>query len=177
MRALTALVGSVLLLAPGLAWAAGVDDLWNRTPEELQRGIESAHPATYYVLARRLFEEGRRDEAVFWFYLGQLRYRVHLTARPKLDPTGDPALFSSLSEVVGRPLNEYAFGDLPRLVKTIDEVLAWDAAHPDGFTPRDGLGAVPAGVRQGLEKLKDYVTQNGAQIRRQREAAGLPNRN
>jgi hypothetical protein len=64
---------------------------------------------------------GKRDEAVFWFYAGQLRYRVYLLVnKDKLEPSGDPAVFASLSEEIGRPLNEYAFGDIPQLAKTID---------------------------------------------------------
>src|SRR5690349_19842431 len=79
------------------------------TPAQMKAGIEGKHPATYYMLAGRLFKDGDKDEAVFWFYLGQLRYRFHLAVATNLDPSGDPALFGSLSEVVGRPLNEYAF--------------------------------------------------------------------
>ena len=57
-------------------------------------------------------------------------YGVHHLLRPD----ADPALFASLSEVVGRPINEYAFGDIPALAATIDRVLAWHAANDDPFT-------------------------------------------
>src|SRR5262245_1763464 len=81
---------------------------WSKmTPEALKVGIEQNHPAAYYILASKLFAEGKKEEAVFWFYAGQLRYRFYLKAMPGLDPSGDPALFASLSETVGRPLNEY----------------------------------------------------------------------
>lgn len=145
----------------------------NLSVAQLKDKIEDNHPAAYYQLAGKLFEEGKKDEAVFWFYLGQLRYRFHLTVAKNLDPSGDPALFASFSEVIGRPINEYAFGDIPKLAKTIDEVLAWDAAHPNGFTAKNGNEAALEGIRKGLAGLKDHVIQNEASIKAERKANGL----
>jgi hypothetical protein len=96
--------------------------------------LAGQHPAEYYKRAGELFKAGKKDEAVFIFYLGQLRYRTHLLAKRDLDPTGDPAIFASLSEMAGKPINQYAFGDIPSLARTIDAVLAYDTASPDTFT-------------------------------------------
>ena len=144
------------------------------TPEQLKAGIEAKHPATYYTLAAKLFEAGQKDEAIFWFYLGQLRYRFHLTASKNLDPSGDPALFGALSETVGRPLNEYAFGDIPKLAATIDKVLEWDAAHDNGFTPKSANQAVLVNTRAGLAGLKTSIVRDQEKIKAQRKANGLP---
>jgi hypothetical protein len=135
------------------------------------------HPAEYYRQAAALFKDGRQDEAVFVFYLGQLRYRAHLMARPDLKPDGDPALFSSLSEVVGRPLNEYAFGDLPALAGTIEAVLAYDQATPDTFTPPSQFPKVYSRVRDGLSSMKTHILVQAEDIRAKRLQNGLPNRN
>lgn len=43
--------------------------------DELKQNIESKHPIAYYFVAVKLFEHDK-EEAVFWYYLGQLRYRV-----------------------------------------------------------------------------------------------------
>ncbi len=60
--------------------------------EQLKNGIENQHPAYFYYLAKKLFAAGQKDDAVFWFYAGQLRYRVYLAVnKDKLDPSGDPA--------------------------------------------------------------------------------------
>lgn len=169
--ALTA--ASVLLAQP----SSKVSDDFNRlTPDELKAGIEKRHPAAYYVLAGKLFGEGARDEAVFWFYAGQLRYRFHLSANPKLEPSGDPALFASLSQVLGQPINEYAFGDLPQLMATIDKVLAWDEQTDNGFTSKASNAASWKDIRGGLVKMREYVQANGDKIRAQRKQNGLENR-
>lgn len=159
------------------AKSPSVQSDWSKmTPEVLKAGIEQFHPAAYYILASKLFAEGKKDEAVFWFYAGQLRYRCYLKATPGLDPSGDPALFASLSETVGRPLNEYAFGDIPGLAKTIDAVLKWDEAHPNGFISKTAYAQPYAEIREGLVKLRDYALKNKEEIQRQRKANGLPNR-
>jgi len=165
-----------IFLATSPVAAQGTNDIMNMTPDELRKGIEDAHPSTYYVLAQKLFKEGKKDEAVFWFYEGQLRYRFHLSANPGLDPSGDPALFASLSEVIGRPLNEYAFGDLDALVATIDRVLEWDEKNPNGFTSTTTHDAEWQDIRKGLGGLRQHVVDNKDSIRKQREANGLENR-
>lgn len=140
--------------------------------------LAGQHPAEYYRRAAALFEGGSKDDAVFIFYLGQLRYRAHLSARGgELKPDGDPALFASLSEVVGRPLNEYAFGDIPALVRTIDAVLAYDSGNPDTFTPPAQFPQAYSGVREGLTGLRNKIAAEADQIRATRLKNGLQNRN
>ncbi|MBL8571545.1 MAG: hypothetical protein JNK84_20910 [Phreatobacter sp.] len=135
------------------------------------------HPSAYYQEAANLFRIGRQDEAVFLFYLGQLRYRTHLRARPNLPQGGDPALFASLSESIGRPINEYAFGDISALERTIAQVLAFDLAFPDTFTsPTEFPDALRAN-REGMETLRRRIIAEADRIREGRRANGLPNRN
>lgn len=139
--------------------------------------LAGQHPAAYYRAAATLFGRGRKDDAVFLFYLGQLRYRTHLAARrATLKPDADPALFASLSEVVGRPINEYAFGDIPELAGAIEAVLAYDAANPDSFTPPRAYAAASKSVRAGLASMKSALLQQADRIRAERTKNGLENR-
>lgn len=166
------LTGASLALAPLPAAAQSPAALSAAT------ALRGEHPAGYYKKAGELFQAGQRDEAVFVFYLGQLRYRVHLQARnAELKPDGDPALFASLSEVVGRPLNEYAFGDIPMLAKTLDAVLAFDAKNPDTFTPPSKFAAAHQRTREGLSAMRAQLLQQADSIRAQRKKNGLENRN
>jgi hypothetical protein len=146
--------------------------------EQLRNGIENRHPSSFYILAGKLFfAAGKKDEAVFWFYAGQLRYRVYLLVnKNKLKPSGDPAVFTSLSEEIGRPLNEYAFGDIPQLAKTIDAVIAWDLSHSDALTPRDKYRSEYEQIVAGLTQMRDEVVRKADSIRKTRTANGLENR-
>lgn len=145
-------------------------------PSSAIEQLDDKHPAEYYKLAAELFRHGKKDEAAFIFYLGQLRYRARLLAHRDLDPSGEPALFASLSEVVGRPLNEYAFGDIPRLLSTIDAVLEYDRAHPDRFTPPSSFPEAWRQAREGLTKLKAKIERTADEIRVARQKSGLPSR-
>ncbi|AMY08359.1 hypothetical protein LuPra_01556 [Luteitalea pratensis] len=160
----------------GQAPAPGTEDFNRLTPDQLKASIEKQHPAAYYVLAGKLFASGEKDEAVFWFYAGQLRYRFHLAANPDLPPSGDAALFASLSEVLGRPINKYAFGDVVQVTATIDKVLAWDGRTANGYTSKTTHAAAWKGIRDGLGQLRSHLVQSGDQIRAQHKQNGLENR-
>jgi hypothetical protein len=165
------------LLALSLLKASAFDPA-TLSIEQLKNGIENQHPAYFYYLAKKLFVAGQKDDAVFWFYAGQLRYRVYLAVnKDKLDPSGDPAVFSALSEEVGRPINEYAFGDIPQLAKTIDAVIAWDQSHDNALTPRAQHKSQYDQIVSGLTEMRDQVLQQADSIRKTRTANGLPNRN
>jgi hypothetical protein len=170
---------AALMLTAVIAWAVAVRDAGAQpavAPPPDVSALAGQHPAEYYRRAAALFQDGRRDDAVFIFYLGQLRYRAHLSARRNLKPDGDPALFASLSEVVGRRLNEYAFGDIPALARTIDAVLAYDRANPDAFTSPSEFPQAYAGVRDGLSGMKSQILADAESIRAKRRQNGLENR-
>lgn len=169
-------MGGVLREAPEPAACDDSVDAQTLGLDALIRIIPDQHPAYYYVLAQRLLAANRRDEAVFWFYAGQLRYRIRLSCHPDLRPDIEPALFGSLQETVGRPVNEYGFGDLTALTTAMERVLAWDAATHNGFEPKAACATQIAQQRQGLGQLIAQIRADPDAIRRQRTANGLPNR-
>jgi hypothetical protein len=137
--------------------------------------LNGEHPSEYYRRAAVLFKEDKKDEAVFIFYLGQLRYRARLLSHPALDPSGEPALFTSFQQVVGKPVNEHAFGDIPRLLTTLDAVLIYDRGHPDKFTPPSTFPEAWRQTREGLSRMRAQVEKDADKIRASRERNGLPN--
>ena len=176
MMYVLAVLISVALMFPAMSEAAGDVD-WNKmSTAELQQQAPQLHPAALYTLAAKLFRNGNKDEAVFWFYVGQLRYRSHLKSSPKLDPSGDPALFASLSEVVGRPINEYAFGDILLLARTIDRILDWDEKNANATTSKKTHAKEWREIREGLRSMQKEIQASKEQIKKQREKNGLPNR-
>lgn len=172
-RTLAPLALFLMISATGPVHAETYNDM---SIDKLRANVTDEHPSAYYILASKLFDSGQRDEAVFWFYAGQLRYRTHLVCNPDLPADSDPALFGALSEVIGAEINAYAFGDLAMLEETIDRVIAWDNQTPNNFTNvRDCANAYQS-VLAGLEELKAYVIENAEDVRAQRVANGLANR-
>ncbi|WP_200943482.1 hypothetical protein, partial [Rhizobium sp. Leaf321] len=81
-------VAALFLLGPSTAFAE---------EPTLPPGAETAGnalPSQIILRAAPLMQAGRGDEATFWFYAGQLRWRSRLSGGPAQDPTGEPALFS-----------------------------------------------------------------------------------
>lgn len=120
---------SATLLAIGLAAPASAQ-------VDVSGHPVASHPADDYREAVAMFNAGDRLTGACLFYRGQYRFRVHLEARPDLDPNGEGALMSSLNEVVGRPINEWLGGDVDEFLAVIDCALDWAARHDDPFTPK-----------------------------------------
>jgi hypothetical protein len=142
-------------------------------PSRIEEKLLNEHPSEYYKYAAYLWKGGKKDEALFWFYAGQLRYRFHLKANPDLDKSGDPALFASLQEMLGKPINMYAGSDAENWVRKIDDVLAWDAEKPNGFTSKEEHREEWEKVRKGLADFKEYINTHQDELKNQREQNGV----
>jgi hypothetical protein len=142
--------------------------------DDLIRDVEHAHPVAMFLLARRLFDVGRRDEAVFWFYEGQLRWRAYLRQNPDLRGPGSPfhesegERFQRLFDTIGPEINRYALSDGAALAKTLDRVLAWDASHPDDFTPN---GPAKESRRQDARDFATYLVTHPDEVKRMNDQA------
>lgn len=141
--------------------------------EEVTRMLPAAHPADYYVYASRLFQEGSKEDAVFWFYVGELRYRFHLAANPQLAPDGDPALFGSLHENIGSTINGWAGADPDSWARQMNRALDWDARNDNGFTSKAKHPKEWRETRDGLEQLHAWVLSHKASILEDRKKNGL----
>ncbi len=172
---LTVILCSVTVLPKLTAAAPLVDPTSKMSSAQFEANLPRMHPAVYYQYAQRLFDEGRRDDAVFWFYVGQLRYRFYLSANPTL-PDSDPALFVSLNATVGQEINEYAGGAPATWIAAIDRALAWDMTSPNYFTSKEHFHKEYIVVRSGLIELKKMIQSQAQEIRTQRTKSGLPNR-
>lgn len=163
----------VVLLAQVAAPRAAPDSLDALTVPELLTRADTLPPAGLYLLASRLFAEGRREDATRWLYVAQIRARYRLITSPGLSPDGEPALYAALQETIGRPINEWAFGDIPAVAARMQEALDWDDAHPNAVTPKTRDAAALERIRGGLAQLRLRVLADQADIRRQRGANGL----
>lgn len=122
------------------------------------------HWVSFYEAAGKLFAQGRKDEAVKWYYAGQLRGRVAAGLDP--DPSRNNALLASLNYGLGKPINDYAKSDKENWGEQIDAALAWDKANPLPNSPKAVIGisdvawdsanfqAVYTQVREGLAQMR-----------------------
>lgn len=152
--------------------------------DQFLKAPQDHHWVAFYEAAAKLFADGRKNEAVKWYYAGQIRGRVAAGIDP--DPSRNNALLTSLNYGLGKPINEYAGRDLDNWVKQIDAALAWDKEHPLPNDPQKVIGisdvawdsanfqAVYAEVRNGLKSMRDELAATDpAEFKRQRAANGL----
>ncbi|MCW2474241.1 MULTISPECIES: hypothetical protein [unclassified Symbiopectobacterium] len=172
---------STLLLATLTAYlpaapAATDITMTTQSQQDTDAGLAKKHPSELYLHAKQLFETGHKDDAVAWFYIGQLRWRYHLLVHPELPPDGEPAAMDALNATLGQAINEWAGGSPKAWRAAIGKALAWDASHPNPTTPKEQYGAQWQQVRAGLMQLDGYIRDNESQIRAERQARGLENR-
>lgn len=177
IRIITA-VFAVLLIVVSVsnARSQGIDDPLSAPIEVLERSAPAEHPLHLFIHAIRKFEAGEKDDAVRWLYVAQIRTRFRLMVEPDLDPSGEPALFASFMEAIGRPINEWAGGDVDLWTRQMQAALDWDAANDNGFTPKADHPGELETVRAGLAELIVSTRAAREEIRATREANGLENR-
>ncbi len=108
---------------------------------------ENYAPPVFYALSHALFSEGRKNDAMFWFYAGQLRARFD--ANRCSDATARQAV-GVLNQTYGTPINQYAFQDIAKLEELIPKVVEWDRKTPHNYDQRwinlHGMNAILTGM-------------------------------
>lgn len=113
-------------------------------------------PPALYALSRALFDDGRKDDAAFWFYAAQLRARFD--ANRCADGSARAAV-DALNGEYGAPVNRYMFQRLDALEALVPKVIEWDRATPHEYDARwinrHGMGAFPGGGDAALSLPQD----------------------
>jgi hypothetical protein len=136
-----------------------------RTIQQLEDGIQNKAPATYFALATELFRNNQKDEAAFWYFVGDLRYRASILAKAQgSDASEEQYHFSFVSQSVGEAIFESANHHPSVLVKAIDRALAWDQEQPNGYTSKVQFGAEYERARQELLALEQRIKEGKAPV-------------
>ena len=91
------------------------------------------NPPVIYALSRELLNQGKKDEAAYWFYLAQLRARYD--ANLCMDNSAKEGV-SVLNNEYGPDINKYAFNDLGKLGQTIQKVVEFVRKNPENYDHR-----------------------------------------
>ena len=130
----------------------------SQTPETTLAKAEIAEPLALMGAAIELDRSGKKDEAVFWFYAGQLRARYS----PQLK--GENSQLVQIFMMVSGPVNAHAQRDILQMEKTIQRVFEWDEksfaawAEAHRLTPENAqLTADRAKARDGLTAMMEEL--------------------
>lgn len=112
----------------------------NPDPYEILDATEVANPFDWIEPIATLWRRGDRLQAAFWYYVFQIRSRPWAAAdRQRTGGSGAAALRASITETLGRPINEWLGSDPAAWKETgtaaiaFEKRLAFHAGRPDGI--------------------------------------------
>jgi hypothetical protein len=155
---------------------------------DLKKEKEKLRPEVMYVIAIRLYDFGKKDEAVYWFYTAQYRAGVFgsILAEEKIGSIGSEAFelrnaYSSFNQLAGTYINGYAFGDIVALEKTLTKVIEEGKELPKYSELFPGIVFQPESewdqkIKDRSAKLSgliDYIKKNADYIKEQRKKNGI----
>jgi len=126
----------------------GSDSEKKKAISEIKAHPEKYAPPVFYALSHALFEDDK-EEALFWFYAGQIRIRYD--ANRCADKSARSAA-DVLSNQYGVLINQYAFQHIDLLKKIIPKAVKWDEETSNDYDHRwinlHGMGAFTGGEKE-----------------------------
>ncbi len=122
------------------------------------------NPPVVYALSKVLFEQGYKDEAALWFYIGQLRARIDANLCQDATARGAVAI---LNDKFGPTINLYALQDIKKLETIVKDVVAFVREHEGTYDHRwinlHGMWAIN-GIEEG--KALSYPKEDWQAIKK-----------
>jgi len=119
---------------PDRGAGAALDRASTEPLADLLKDTDHIHPAAMMALSLRLLQRDRYNEALFWVLEGRLRWY------PEHPNSDEYDLHFYLMNILAADFGEYRRNhhiDVAASIKTMNDVLDWDASHPDNFSPRE----------------------------------------
>ncbi len=124
-----------------------------KTIESILKNPNYYNPSVIYALSRQLFNQGKKDEAAYWFYVAQLRARYD--ANLCMDKSAKQGV-SLLNQQYGPDINIYAFKDINKLEKIVTKVVEFVRTNEENYDHRWinllGMDAMIGSMEESTEK-------------------------
>jgi hypothetical protein len=91
------------------------------------------NPTVTYMLSILLFDQDKKNEAMFWFYLSQVRTRVDSNICKDISARKGVGI---LNLTYGQALNKMAFSNLDTLKAVVEKVVAFAQANEESYDRR-----------------------------------------
>lgn len=129
------------------------DKLKQQTVGNVLKNPNLYNPPVIYAVSRELFNQGKKDDATYWFYVAQLRARYDVNLC--MDNSANQVV-SVLNGEYGPDINKYAFQDIDKLEKIVAKVVDFVRTNEENYDHRwinlHGMDAVLAGMDDKSEK-------------------------
>lgn len=115
------------------AMMRGTKEERDKVAAEVLKAPDKYAPPALYVLSHVLFADGKKDDAAFWFYAGQLRSRSDGQLCTDRSAQSGTAVLNSQ---FGSEINQYTFQRLDQLKALVPKVVEWDRTTPHNYDRR-----------------------------------------
>ena len=155
--------------------------------DEISKKVDEVNIETLYVLAIRLYDAEKKDEAVYWYYTAQIRKNIFVKMQDSnRGGIGSPAFeiphaLQSFNKLSGEWINGYAGGNPEYLAQTVKRVLN-ECSHMSyiqraypllQFKPEEEQAAFISEQVQSYEKMCQWLIENKNDVLRQRKERGI----
>ena len=125
---------------------------------------ETAEPLALMLAASRQLEFGDKDDAVMWFYAGQLRARYS----PLL--TGEQSQQATISTVtVGEAINAHGMRDIVKMIELIARAMQWDEKTYDAWARANKLDPDGADLLKRRSDARDGLVTFATDLKAHRQ--------
>jgi hypothetical protein len=138
-----------------------------RARDFVEKEWDAITPMTMMVLAIRLYDVGRRDDAVFWYYAARNRFITAMrVADMKARELGNAErAMKDFIYLVGPVINGYAFCDIENQKTIAKSALKWTIDHPYTALLDPKIPALPGdrkdNFRNAFNQLMAEVAKEG----------------
>ncbi|MGL1959400.1 MAG: hypothetical protein OCD00_19095 [Colwellia sp.] len=123
-----------------------------------EKTLPNSHPKYIAFYSLRLWNEGRKDEAHFWYYAALLRFNFYLYVNPHLENSGEHELRDSIRKGMMNDIDYYEMNNPGALATAIDRAIEWDENNANSFVSKKDNNDKLMQVRKSLINKKNMAS-------------------
>ena len=154
-----------------------VEESSKYTIEKLKKEAFKIHPVSIFKLSGELWKDNKKEEALMWYYIGVLRYRIRLSSIENTDEYEGEQHFFEKMEFETKPIFlEWAGGNPLQWAEQINKAIEWDEKNINMYTSKIEHIEIYNTNIESMKKLIDSLKETSDDILHQRKEQGLENR-
>jgi len=147
------------------------------TIEELKKEAFKIHPVSIFKLSGELWKEDKKEEALMWYYIGSLRYRIRLESIIDTEEYEGESYHFEKMEFETKPIFlEWAGGNPIQWAEQIEKAIEWDEKNINIYTSKSEYIDIYYASIDNMKKLIEKLKDTSDDILSQRKEQGLKNR-
>lgn len=103
------------------------------TAAEIRQGIDKKHPGTFCELSQAYFTARNNSDALKFFYVCQIRWKVYLLTEADQEAGGENAAFGSMNYMMGRAVTLVGESDIKDWADQVLAAIDWHGSNPSLF--------------------------------------------